>query len=190
VKLVVATRNRGKLAELRALLEGWELLTLEDAGVTGEVSEDLPTFAGNAEKKARAALDATGLPSLADDSGLEVDALGGAPGVHSARYASNHDDAANNAKLLSVMHDVTNRAARFRCAIVLLFPDGRRVAVDGTCEGRIATAPRGTHGFGYDPLFLVGNGERTMAELGADEKNAISHRGQALRALVAALRIT
>ena len=189
MKLVVATRNAGKRRELEALLAplGYELLTLDEAGVGGEVEETGDTFVDNAELKARAALEATGLSVLADDSGLEVDALGGAPGVRSARYAGvAHDDQANNARLLRELVGVTDRAARFRCALVYLEPGGRRIVVDGTCEGRIAETPRGHGGFGYDPLFLVG--ERTMAELGNDEKNRISHRAIALGRLVVELR--
>ena len=197
MKLVVATRNPGKLTELRALFAplGWEPISLEEAGVRGEVEEDQPTFRGNAEKKARAALTATGLTALADDSGLEVDALGGAPGVHSARFAGGdgHDDAANNARLLHELSDVPDdlRSARFRCALCWLEPNGRRVIVEGACEGRIAGRAVGKGGFGYDPLFLVTDGEydgsRTMAELPLAEKNRISHRARALQALLRSL---
>ncbi len=199
MKIVVATRNEGKLRELDALLRplGHEPISLADAGVRGEVVEDAPTFRGNAEKKARAAMAATGLTALADDSGLEVDALGGAPGVHSARFAGpgrDHDDAANNERLLRELADVPTdlRSARFRCALCWLEPGGRRLLVEGACEGRIAAAPRGRGGFGYDPLFLVEDGghegTRTMAELSMLEKNVVSHRARALAALVAALR--
>ena len=200
MKLVVATRNPGKLVELRALLGplGWEPISLEEAGVVGDVEEDQPSFRGNAEKKARAAYTATGLTALADDSGLEVDALGGAPGVRSARFAGGegHDDAANNARLLHEMSDVPEdlRSARFRCALCLLDPNGRRVLVEGACEGRIASLPGGKGGFGYDPLFLVTDGEhdgsRTMAELPLAEKNRISHRARALQALLRSLART
>ncbi len=185
--LVVATRNAGKKRELEASLAplGYELLTLEEVGA-GEVEETGDTFLENAELKARAALQASGVAVLADDSGLEVDALGGAPGVHSARYAGvAHDDCANNARLLRELAGVEDRTARFRCTLVYLEPGGRRIVVDGTCEGRIADAPRGNGGFGYDPLFLVD--DRTMAELSAEEKNSCSHRGRALAELVAAL---
>lgn len=197
MRLVVATRNRGKLAELDALLGplGWAPMTLEEAGVRGEVEEDQPTFRGNAELKARAALAQTGLVALADDSGLEVDALGGAPGVLSARFAGRaHDDSANNRKLLEELSDVPEdlRSARFRCALCWLEPGGRRILVEGSCEGRIATIPRGKNGFGYDPLFLVEeqgyDGRRTMAELPIEEKNKISHRARALQALLRALK--
>jgi XTP/dITP diphosphohydrolase len=196
VKLVVATRNTGKLRELGALLVplGWEPISLDEAGVRDEVDEDQPSFRGNAEKKARAALARTGLTALADDSGLEVDALGGAPGVRSARFAGpGHDDAANNTRLLHELSDVPDdlRTARFRCALCWLEPGGRRLLVEGVCEGRIALAPRGQGGFGYDPLFLVEEsgyeGTRTMAELTAEEKNRISHRAHAIEALRRAL---
>jgi XTP/dITP diphosphohydrolase len=188
VKLLFATRNRGKLSELRKLVESLpvEVLSLDDATVP-EVDEDQPTFAGNAEKKARAAQAATGLATLADDSGLEVDALGGAPGVYSARYAAAHDDAANNAKLLGALAGRTDRVARFRCVLAFVDEAGTLTLEDGACEGRIAESARGTGGFGYDPLFLVGDGARTMAELAPDEKNAISHRGAAMRRLLPAL---
>lgn len=184
-RLLFATRNRGKLAELRALVapHGIEVDSLDDVDAPGEVEEDGETFTANAEKKARAALAATGLPALADDSGLEVDALDGAPGVRSARYAGpGQDDAANNAKLLAALASVPDarRTARFRCALAFVDAAGTLTVAEGTLEGRIGQAPRGAGGFGYDPLFLLPDG-RTLAELSAAEKNAISHRGQALR---------
>jgi XTP/dITP diphosphohydrolase len=197
VKIVVATRNRGKLRELEALLGpgGWEPMPLDAFGEMPEVDEDQQTFRGNAEKKARAAMMRTDLIALADDSGLEVDALGGAPGVRSARFAgAAHDDAANNAKLLHEMSDVPDdlRNARFRCALCWLEPSGRRLFVEGSVEGRIGKSLRGDNGFGYDPLFLVEDagydGTRTMAELTLAEKNRISHRARALAKLVEALR--
>jgi XTP/dITP diphosphohydrolase len=186
-RLCFASGNRHKLDEIAAMLEprGWRVEPLELA-----VDEDAPTFAGNAEKKARAALAASGLPSLADDSGLEVDALDGAPGVRSARYAgAGHDDAANNRKLLEVLAGVPDekRTARFRCALVLVDSDGTRLATDGTCAGRIGRAPRGSGGFGYDPLFILDGDGRTMAELSPDEKNRVSHRARALAKMAEAL---
>jgi XTP/dITP diphosphohydrolase len=191
-QLLFATRNRGKLAELHALVApyGLEVVSLHDLSDMAEVDEDQPTFAGNAEKKARAAMATTGLPSLADDSGLEVDALGGAPGVLSARYAGpGHDDDANNDKLLDALRGIPpeRRTARFRCVLALVDQTGAVQTTSGTLEGRIADAPRGTHGFGYDPLFLVGDGSRTLAELPAAEKNRISHRAQAMREMAAKL---
>jgi XTP/dITP diphosphohydrolase len=188
-KLCFASGNKHKVAEIAAMLapRGWEVQPL-----TLTVDEDQPTFAGNAEKKARAALAASGLPSMADDSGLEVDALDGAPGVYSARYAGPaQDDAANNAKLLGALVDVPDgrRTARFRCALVFVDADGTRLAAEGACEGRIGQVGRGSGGFGYDPLFFV-DGEaqgRTMAELAPDEKNKISHRARALGKMAEAL---
>jgi XTP/dITP diphosphohydrolase len=193
-KLVFATRNRGKLVELRALLAGVaggvELLTLDDVGFPGEVDEDQPTLAGNARKKAVEVARATGLLALADDSGLEVDALGGAPGVYSARYAGEdpRSDARNNEKLLAALAGVPaeRRAARFRCVLALAGPDPAPdvILAEGTCEGAILDGARGTGGFGYDPLFLVPARGLAMAELSSDEKNAISHRAAAMRAML------
>jgi XTP/dITP diphosphohydrolase len=188
-RLAFASGNRHKVAEIAAMLRprGWEVVPL-----TLTVDEDAPTFVGNAEKKARAALAQSGLPSLADDSGLEVDALDGAPGVRSARWAGEPcDDAANNRKLMAELAGVEDarRTARFRCALVFVDGDGTRLVGEGACEGRIGHAPRGSAGFGYDPLFLVAGdaAARTMAELSPDEKNRISHRARALEALVRAL---
>jgi XTP/dITP diphosphohydrolase len=191
-RLAFASGNQHKVAEIAAMLKprGWEVVPLPLT-----VDEDAPTFAGNAEKKARAALARSGLPSLADDSGLEVDALGGAPGVLSARYAGEPcDDAANNGKLLGALAGVPDerRTARFRCALVFVDGDGTRLEADGTCEGRIGHAPRGSFGFGYDPLFILDRvaddaAGRTMAELAPDEKNRISHRARALEQLIHAL---
>jgi XTP/dITP diphosphohydrolase len=188
-RLAFASGNRHKLAEIAAMLRprGWEV---EPLLLT--VDEDAPTFVGNAEKKARAALAQSGLPSLADDSGLEVDALDGAPGVLSARWAGEpSNDGANNAKLLASLDGVPDarRTARFRCALVFVASDGARLAAEGACEGHIGQAPRGGGGFGYDPLFLVDGDAagRTMAELAPDEKNRISHRARALGKMVQAL---
>lgn len=183
MKLVFATRNAGKLAELRALARaGFEVLSAEDAKLA-EVEEDRPTFAGNARKKAEAAARATGLPAVADDSGLCVDALDGRPGVYSARYAPG-TDADRIAKLLGELKDVPDpkRGAGFRCALCLALPSGPVHEVEGECPGVIGRAPRGTNGFGYDPVFVLPNG-RTMAELSRDEKSAISHRGRAFEKL-------
>ncbi|MGZ3439007.1 MAG: RdgB/HAM1 family non-canonical purine NTP pyrophosphatase [Polyangia bacterium] len=188
-RLAFASGNKHKVAEIAAMLRphGWEV---EPLVLT--VDEDAATFAGNAEKKARAALERSGLPSLADDSGLEVDALDGAPGVQSARWAGEPcDDGANNRKLLGALAGVPDerRTARFRCALVFVDGDGTRLSSDGACEGRIGRAPRGAGGFGYDPLFLVDGDAagRTMAELAPEEKNRISHRARALEKMVRAL---
>jgi XTP/dITP diphosphohydrolase len=188
MKLVVATRNRGKLVELHALLSDLavEPVSIVELRPDWQVDETGVTFEDNASLKARAAALATGMWALGDDSGLEVDALDGAPGVRSARYSAEHDDAANNQKLLRALTGVPpeRRTARFRCALALTEPGGEVRIVRGACEGRIANAPRGDGGFGYDPLFEVdGQGGRTMAELAAAEKNRVSHRARALAAL-------
>ncbi len=194
MKIVFASGNAHKVAEIAAMLtpHGFEVVRL---ALT--VDEDAPTFAGNAEKKARAALAQTGLPSLADDSGLEVDALDGAPGVRSARYALDGSvaiagpvDAANNRKLLAALADVPDerRTARFRCALVFVDGEGTRLASDGSCEGAIGRVGRGDGGFGYDPLFVLEGDGRTMAELTADEKNRVSHRARALGKMAELLR--
>ncbi len=188
-KLVIATGNRGKIAEIARLLDnipGWELLTPDRAGPFPEVFEDGATFEENAVKKARELCAHTGHAAVADDSGLEVDALGGRPGVFSARYAGdNATDADRNAKLLREMNGVPEgkRTARFVCVIALALPDERLYLARGVCEGSIAREPRGSAGFGYDPVFVPAGRTVAMAELSPDEKNAISHRGAALREL-------
>ena len=188
MRLVVATRNRGKLAELRSLLgahRGLELLCLSDLPPLPEVVEDGDTFLANAQKKAREVALATRLPTLADDSGLLVDALEGAPGVHSARFAGEHaSDDENNTRLLELLANVPteDRRARFRCVLALATPDGTLGPhTEGECEGRIVREPRGAHGFGYDPLFEVEGLGRTMAELSSAEKDDLSHRAVATR---------
>lgn len=182
--IVLATRNPGKIAELRALLADLPVELVSAAEVAGapEVEEDAPTLEGNARKKAQALRLHTGLPALADDTGLEVDALGGAPGVRSARFAGPHaDDAANRARLLRDLDGAADRAARFRT--VLAFADGEAVRFfEGVCEGRVTDAERGEGGFGYDALFQPEGETRTFAEMPAEAKNAVSHRGRALRA--------
>jgi XTP/dITP diphosphohydrolase len=193
VKVVLASRNRGKLREIVPLLAGLnlELVTVDEIAPDCELREDAATFEDNALAKARQAAQATGLAAIADDSGLEVDALDGAPGVYSARYAGTpSDDARNNAKLLAALRDVpaARRTARFRCVATFVDPaSGVELARSGACEGEILAAPRGDLGFGYDPLFLVPALGRTMAELPLDEKNGLSHRAAAFRALAAAL---
>jgi XTP/dITP diphosphohydrolase len=194
VRVVVATRNRGKLRELLPLFEelalGFELVTIDELAPDAELREDALTFEENALAKARQAAAATGLPALADDSGIEVDALGGAPGVHSARYAGvGATDDANNAKLVEALSGVPagRRGARYRCVAAFVDPSrGVELARAGACEGRLLEAPRGTGGFGYDPFFvpvLVPDRGLTMAELPLDEKNHLSHRAAAFRAL-------
>lgn len=194
-KILIATGNKGKLREFARMLAplGYEAVPPQEAGVESlDVLEDGTTFAENAYKKARAYSEASGLPALADDSGLEVDALGGAPGVFSARYAGpDGDDAANNAKLLAELAAVPDaeRTARFVCTLVFIDEDGTESVARGTIEGSIGREPRGSEGFGYDPLFLPDEygGMRALAEVSQAEKNGISHRGNALRVLKKAL---
>lgn len=189
-KVVIATNNAHKVEEIRTALdfEGWEFLTLSQCDPYDEPAEDADTFEGNALIKALAAHEHTGLAALADDSGLVVDALDGAPGVYSARYAGAHgDDAANNEKLLRELEGVSDdrRTARFVCSLAFVDEDGTQVFASGAIEGRIAHGLSGEGGFGYDPLFLPDEfaGAKSLAEVTQDEKNAISHRGNALRAL-------
>ncbi len=186
--LLLATNNRGKLREIQALFSGVypRILTLEEAGITLDVEEDGETFEENALKKAREAVRLSGLDALADDSGLCVDALGGAPGVYSARYAGeNADDAANNAKLLQALDSVPDpkRTAAFVCCAALCRADGGEVMARGRVEGRILRAARGANGFGYDPLFWYEPFGCTFAEAAPGKKNAVSHRAKALKAL-------
>jgi len=183
--VVIATRNQGKIAEFRELLRGLDVnvLSLTDFPGLPEVAETGATFQENALLKARAAAGATGLVAMADDSGLEVDYLKGAPGIYSSRYAgSDHDDAASIRKLLAALEEVpaNRRAARFRCVIAITTPDGGEYLSEGVCEGRITREPRGAGGFGYDPVFLVPSLDQTFAELGDLVKNRISHRAQAM----------
>lgn len=186
--LVIATFNRHKAAEISAILPNlpFELRTLAEFPGAGPAEEDSPTLEGNAVKKAAAAARFTGLWALADDTGLEVDALGGAPGVRSARYSGEDaTPARNNALLLSSLAGVppAGRTARFACVMALASPSGETVTARGTLEGRIAAAARGGAGFGYDPLFELPDG-RTLAELAENEKNAVSHRARALAAIL------
>lgn len=195
MRVLIATMNEGKLREYQRLLAdvpGLELDTMASLDERIDVEEDRGTFEGNARKKATEVAAVAGVPCLADDSGLEVDALGGRPGVYSARYAGEGaTDASNNAKLLEQLRDVPDeeRTARFRCAIAVVDAAGRELAsVDGACEGRIGHEPRGSHGFGYDPLFVPAGYTQTMAELGPQTKNRISHRALAAAKLVPLLR--
>jgi len=203
VRLLIATRNAGKVRELRRLLAGVpvELVSPDEAGVPLEPEETGETFAANAEAKARAFAEASGLPAVADDSGLVVDALGGRPGVRSARYSGEpRDDRRSWEKLLAELCDVpaAARTARFECVVALAVPavgpafagilPGDVRLFRGTCEGRIGWAPRGAGGFGYDPVFLPAGREATFAELPEEEKDALSHRGAAARSLAGWLR--
>jgi len=195
MRLLVATMNAGKLREYERLLAdvpGLELETMTSFIDPVDVVEDRHTFRANALKKATEIARVAGMPCLADDSGLEVDALGGRPGVYSARYAGEGaTDAQNNVKLLDELSDTADqqRTARFRCAIVVVDGTGRELATaEGACEGRIGRDPKGTHGFGYDPLFVPDGYAQTMAELGPETKNEISHRAQAAAKLAPLLR--
>lgn len=194
MRVIVATNNAHKLAEIETALDfpGWEFEPLSALPTYPEPVEDGETFEANARIKARAAFEHGRCATVADDSGLVVDALDGAPGVYSSRYAGEHgDDAANNAKLLRELEGVPEekRAARFVSTLVFIDEDGRETVAMGTVEGHIGHELRGDEGFGYDPLFYPDEfgGARTLAEVGMDEKNAISHRGNALRALRAKL---
>ena len=191
--VVLATGNAGKLREMREILAPWNVAVRSQGEYTRTAAEETGlTFVENALLKARHAAAASGLPAIADDSGLEVDALRGAPGIHSARYAGpGADDQANNERLLRELAGIAAaaRTARYRCAMVFLrwAHDPAPVIAQAAWEGVIADAPRGSGGFGYDPLFLVDDGARTAAELAAEDKNRRSHRGRALRDLVDAL---
>lgn len=192
-KLVLASRNRGKLKELNQLLGGlgYEVISLEYFNGLPEIEETGITFQENAVLKAREAARMTGNLCLADDSGLEVDYLGGAPGVYSSRFAGpEKDDLANNTKLLSLLEGVPfqERTARFRCVVAVASPEGLAETVEGVCEGIIGVEPKGYNGFGYDPLFVVEGLGRTMAELDSETKNKISHRAKAFLKAVPILK--
>lgn len=189
-KIAIASNNQHKVSEIKSALdfEGWEFFTLRELGVDSDPEEGADTFEGNARIKARAVHAVCGHAALADDSGIVVDALDGAPGVYSARYAGEHgSDEDNNTKLLAEMSDVPDgkRSARFVCSLVFIDEDGTETVAKGTIEGTIGYALQGTDGFGYDPLFfpVEFGGEKSLAEVTQDEKNAISHRGNALREL-------
>ncbi len=187
-EIVIATRNKGKLREFRSLLAatGWEVLGLADAGISADAEETGSTFSENARQKALAYSLETDLPVLADDSGLEVFALGGRPGIHSARYAgSGAGDAERIEKLLVELKDAEGgRGARFVCALALALRGRLVLEVEGECRGVITDAPRGTHGFGYDPVFYFPELGQTYAELSAEKKNRVSHRARAVAVLL------
>ncbi len=186
ITLVIATRNTGKTSEIRDLLKGFpiNIKNLDDFGPIPQVEEDGNTFDENAYKKASFTAKILGLPALADDSGLLVEALGGAPGIHSARYAGkNATDEQRRTKLLQEMEGKTDRRAAFECVISIAVPTGPALTYEARCEGLITTEPAGSNGFGYDPIFYYPPLKKTFAELTMQEKSHVSHRGKALREL-------
>ncbi|MBD5081804.1 MAG: XTP/dITP diphosphatase [Ruminococcaceae bacterium] len=188
MKIVIATKNEGKVREFRKLLQplGYEPVSLRDENIDAEINEDGDTFEENAHIKAREIYKLTGLPVIADDSGLEVEFLGGAPGIYSARYAGEGaTDEEKNQKLLDEMQGVDTplRNAKFVCALYCILDDKREYCVTGTLEGFIGEEPKGEHGFGYDPIFMIDE-DTSLAEVGEEEKNKISHRANAMRKLL------
>ena len=187
MKLIIASNNAHKLTEMKAILAPFfeDVQSMREAGIEHETVEDGSTFMENALKKARELAELSGCCAIADDSGLCVDALGGAPGIFSARYSGTHgDDQANNRKLLKELEGVEDRGAHYTCAIALVWPDGKTVTAEDYLYGEIARDARGSNGFGYDPLFIIPELGKRTAEISAEEKNRISHRGKALRQLV------
>ena len=187
MKLIIASNNAHKIYEIKKILSGKfdEILSLREAGIDHETVEDGTTFMENAQKKAREIAEISGECALADDSGICVNALDGAPGIYSARFSGEHgNDEGNNLLLLEKLESATDRGAHYTCAMALVYPDGRSVEAEGYMYGEITKEPRGTRGFGYDPLFVYTGETRTVAEMTDDEKNAISHRASALRLLL------
>ena len=188
-RIAIASRNPGKIREIRSICADWpvEWITADEhEGPWPDVEETGTTYLENARLKARAVAEDVGVPAVADDSGIEVDALGGAPGPRSARYAEEEaTDEENLRMLIRAVAGVpaAGRTARYRCVAILAWPEGREVWAEGTCEGKLLSKPRGTRGFGYDPIFVPAGWDETMAELPAQEKDRISHRGRAFRAL-------
>ena len=187
MKLIIASNNAHKIYEIKTILGGKfsEILSMREAGIVHETVEDGATFMENAMKKAREIAEISGCAALADDSGICVDHLDGAPGIFSARFSGEHgDDERNNSLLLEKLNGVADRGAHYTAAVALVYPDGTSVCAEGYMYGDITDNPRGTRGFGYDPLFVPTGMDCTVAELTDEEKNAISHRGAALRALL------
>ena len=192
MKLIIASNNNHKLIEIKAILGGLfeEILSMREAGIEHETIEDGATFMENAEKKAREIAQIAGCCALADDSGICVDALDGAPGIYSARFCGHHgDDEANNRLLLEKLEGRGDRGAHYTCAIALVYPDGRQVCAEGYMYGQIGYEEKGENGFGYDPLFFLPEYGCTAAQLSPEQKNQISHRASALHALLAQLRM-
>ncbi len=183
MKLVLASKNKGKLVEMQAILEelGVEVVLQSELGIDVDVEETGTTFTENAMLKAKAVMEASGLPAIADDSGLCVDWLNGAPGIYSARYGGVETDEDRYRLLLNNMRGALNRAAHFHASIVCCFPNGDSITAEGDCFGTVAYAPAGEGGFGYDPIFFIPELRKTFSQLTAEEKNEISHRGVALR---------
>lgn len=188
MKLIIASNNKNKIYEIKSILSGRfeQILSLREASIEHETLEDGTTFMENALKKAREIAEISGCAALADDSGICVDALDGAPGIFSARW-SGGDDEANNALLLDRLVGKDDKSAHYTCAIALVYPDGREVCAEGYLYGKIIDTPRGSRGFGYDPLFVPENEQRTVAQMTDEEKNAISHRARALQNLLSKL---
>ena len=191
MKLIIASNNAHKLVEIKAILGSCfdEIVSMREAGIVHETVEDGSTFMENAVKKAREMAEISGCCALADDSGICVDALDGAPGIYSARFSGVHgDDEANNRLLLKKLEGVNDRGAHYTCAMALCYPDGRIVTSEGYMYGEIGYEEKGENGFGYDPLFILPQYGKTSAEISPEEKNAISHRGEALRLLLEKLK--
>ncbi len=187
MKLIIASNNKHKIREIKEILgsDFDPILSLSEAGIFHETVEDGQSFIENAKKKAREIADISGLPALADDSGICIDYLDGAPGIYSARYSGEHgNDSANNDLVLKKLFGISDRGAHYTCAMVIAYPDGREVCAEGYMYGDIANAPRGEGGFGYDPLFIPKGFDKTLAEVSEEEKNKISHRRNALDALL------
>ena len=193
MKLIIASNNAHKIYEIKKILSGKfdEILSLREAGITHETVEDGSTFMENSLKKAREISEISGCASLADDSGICAHALDGAPGIYSARFAGEYkgqaSDDANNALLLEKLSDKSDKTAHYTCAMALVYPDGSEVTAEGYMYGTITDNPRGTRGFGYDPLFIPAGEVRTVAEMSDEEKNLISHRANALKLLLTKL---
>ena len=192
MKLIIASNNNHKLIEIKAILGGLfeEIVSMREAGIEHESVEDGSSFMENAVKKAKEIAELSGCCALADDSGICVDALDGAPGIYSARFCGHHgDDEANNRLLLKKLEGREDRGAHYTCAIALVYPDGRQVCAEGYMYGQIGYEEKGENGFGYDPLFFLPEYGCTAAQLSPEQKNQISHRASALHALLAQLRI-
>lgn len=187
-KIILATTNKGKLKEFQEILKDYEIISMGQAGFKGEIEETGKTFSENALIKAKTVAESLGVPALADDSGICVDALGGAPGIYSARYSDEGTDAANRELLLKNMEGKTDRRARFVCALVYYEPNGKTLSVSGETEGEILFEEDGENGFGYDPIFFSYDLKKSMGQATSDEKNGVSHRARAIAEMQALLK--